>query len=112
MITIYHNTKCSTSRYVLEAIKAAGHEPVIIEYLKNPLSVEDLRTLAADIGCAPSQLLRKKDPLYKELGLINKSDGDIIETIAQNPKLLERPIVKTASKTIIARPKEQIHDLI
>ena len=32
-ITIYHNPRCSTSRKVLDAIRAAGHEPVVVDYL-------------------------------------------------------------------------------
>jgi arsenate reductase len=35
-ITIYHNPACSTSRTTLAAIRDAGFEPYVIEYLKNP----------------------------------------------------------------------------
>lgn len=110
--TIYHHAKCSTSRFVLEAIKSAGHKPTIIEYQKTPLSADELKTLADQIGIEPSGLLRTKEPLYKELGLANKSENEVLIAIAKNPRLLERPIVHTSTKTIIARPKELIHDLL
>src|SRR6266513_43617 len=45
-ITIYHNPDCGTSRNALVAIRAAGHEPRIFEYLKTPLSRGAIAALA------------------------------------------------------------------
>lgn len=33
-VVIHHNPECGTSRNVVEIVRAAGYEPVIIEYLK------------------------------------------------------------------------------
>ena len=41
-VTIYHNPDCGTSRNTLAMIRQSGEEPIVIEYLKNPLSRERL----------------------------------------------------------------------
>jgi len=66
-ITIYHNPSCSTSRSVLQAIRAAGHEPHIVEYLKTPLSSEAIAALAASMNAPLRTLVRTKEPLFREL---------------------------------------------
>src|SRR6187397_1598318 len=64
--TIYHNPRCSTSRNVLEAIRATGVEPTIVEYLKTPPSRDGLRKLLDDAGLKPSEAVRKREALYTE----------------------------------------------
>ena len=66
-IIIYHNPSCGTSRNVLEMIRAAGHEPTIIEYLKTPLSRAQLADLLKRLKIAARELLRAKGDLYDTL---------------------------------------------
>ena len=68
-ITIYHNPRCGTSRNTLAAIREAGHEPQVIEYLANPPGREQLARLIADAGLQPRDAVRRKEALYAELGL-------------------------------------------
>jgi arsenate reductase len=49
-ITIYHNPRCSKSRAVLELLREQGHEPHIVEYLKNPPSESELEALLKLLG--------------------------------------------------------------
>jgi arsenate reductase len=44
-VTIWHNPKCSTSRKVLDAIRAHGVEPHIVLYLETPPSEREIRTV-------------------------------------------------------------------
>lgn len=112
MITVYHNPKCGTSRSVLELIRAAGHEPEIIEYMKHPLSRSALARLAQQVPA--HDLLRRKEPLAKDLGIDHPGtpDDDVLDAIAANPILLNRPIVTTPKGTKACRPAELVKTLI
>ena len=73
-LTIYHNPDCETSRNTLTALRMAGHEPRIIEYLKTPPTKSELKTLAQNMKLSVRDVVRKLEPLYVE-GL----DGDGVD---------------------------------
>ena len=106
-VTIYHNAKCSASRAALAVLRDKGVEPVVVEYLKTPPSRADLGRLAKAAGVR--ELLRIKEPLAKELGLTDPKAGDakILDAIAANPILLNRPIVAGPKGVVAARPPER-----
>ena len=85
--TIYHNPKCGTSRNVLAALREAGHEPQVIEYLKTPPSRVLLESLIARAGITPRALLREKGTPFAELGL-----DDPALTDAQRAKQAKRKL--------------------
>ena len=66
------------------------------------------------LGIKPAELLRKKEPPYKELKLVDKLDDDeaIIKAMTDNPVLIERPIVVANNKAAIGRPPENILDIL
>jgi arsenate reductase len=107
-ITIYHNPNCSTSRTTLQAIRAAGHEPRIVEYLKTPLGKAELKALAAKTGAD----VREKEKLYSELNLENASDEKLFDAMAEHPVLLNRPIVETQTRAKLCRPAETVKELL
>ena len=111
---IYHNPKCSTSRKVLEALRDAGEEPEIIEYLKTPPSKAELKDLLKRMKMRPRDLLRKKELLYKELGLNDekKSDEQVIDAMLAHPILIERPIVLTKKGARLGRPPEIVNEIL
>ncbi|MFZ1991026.1 MAG: arsenate reductase (glutaredoxin) [Alphaproteobacteria bacterium] len=111
---IYHNPKCSTSRKVLQALRDAGAEPEIVEYLKTPPTKAELKDLLKRMGKRPRELLRKKEALYKELGLDSekKSDEAIIDAMLANPILIERPIVVTKKGVRLGRPPESVNEIL
>ncbi len=110
--TIYHNPRCSTSRNVLEAIRATGVEPTIVEYLKTPPSRDGLRKLLDDAGLKPSEAVRKREALYTELGLADADEETIFAAMADNPILIERPIVVTDKGTRLARPAATVEEIL
>jgi arsenate reductase len=112
--TIYHNPKCGTSRNVLAAIREAGHEPEVIEYLKTPPSRETLESLVARAGEGARGLLRAKEPLVKELGLdgADVTDAAIVDAMMAHPILINRPIVVTDSAVKLCRPSETVQELL
>lgn len=112
MITIYHNPKCSTSRNVLEIIRASGEVPRVIEYLKTPLSREELQQLVSRLNVPVRQIVREKEPVFEERGLENATDDQLFDALAQNPILLNRPIVVTDKGAKLCRPAEAVKSLL
>jgi arsenate reductase (glutaredoxin) len=117
MITIYHNPRCSKSRSTCELISTSwntANEPVeVIEYLKTPLTVAQLKSLHAMLGGSLRDMIRTGEPAYAELGLDNDSltDNQLYETIVGHPILLQRPIVVRNGRAIIGRPPENVAEL-
>lgn len=111
---IYHNPACGTSRNTLALIRAAGIEPVIIEYLKTPPSRGKVRALAKATGQPLRALLREKGTPFAELGLADPalSDDQLLDAIAAHPILLNRPIVVTPNGTRLCRPSEAVLALL
>ncbi|MGQ3177412.1 MAG: arsenate reductase (glutaredoxin) [Blastomonas fulva] len=112
--TVYHNPKCGTSRNVLAAIREAGHQPEVIEYLKTPPSRDTLESLIARAGEGARGLLRAKEPLAKELGLDDAgvTDAQIVDAMMAHPILINRPIVVTADTVKLCWPSETIAELL
>ena len=113
-VTIYHNPACGTSRNTLAMIRASGVEPEVIEYLKNPPSRERLVALIKAMGGDVRALIREKGTPYAELGLANPnlSDDALIDTMLQQPILINRPIVVTAKGVKLCRPSELVLDIL
>ena len=113
-VIIYHNPKCSKSRQTLELLSAKGITPTIIEYIKNPPTVEKLKEILSQLGIAPRDLMRKKEDVYKELelGILSLSDKDLIDLMVEHPILIERPIVISNGKAVLGRPPEQVLDIL
>lgn len=114
MITILHNPRCSTSRAVLAMIEAAGHQPRVIDYQKNPLSRKEHVALLVALELSPRDILRRKEAVYRELGLDDPglSDQSILDAIETNPVLIERPIVISDKGARLCRPIERVIDLL
>ncbi|MTV37167.1 arsenate reductase (glutaredoxin) [Duganella radicis] len=113
-VTIYHNPVCGTSRKTLEAIRATGVEPEIIEYLKTPPSRAQLQELIAKAGLTVRQAMRNKGDLYVELGLADESLSDeaLLDAMMAHPALIERPLVVTAKGVRLCRPSELVQEIL
>lgn len=112
MATIYHNPKCSTSRKALQRMRDGGVEPTIVRYLETPPSRVALERMIADAGIGVRQAVRKRESLYAELDLADATDDELLDAMATNPVLIERPFVVTDKGTRLARPVESIDDIL
>ena len=109
-VRIYHNPQCARSREALDYLRQIGIQAEVVEYLVKPLSVDELRQLVRMLGIAPSSLIRAAD--FKRLGLKPTCDYDkLLELIAANPVLMDRPIVVVGKEARIGRPIENLHGL-
>ena len=113
-IQILHNPRCSISRNVLARIRDAGHEPEIVEYLKHPPTREELLGILVAMEAEPRDILRTKEPLARELGLLDphRSDREIMDAMLANPILIERPIVISGKGARLCRPVERLDEIL
>lgn len=114
MTTIYHNPACGTSRNVLATIRSTGKEPRIIEYLKTPLTRDELVDLLRRMEMRPRALLRRKGTPHEELGLDDPkwTDDQLIDFMMQHPILMNRPIVVTDKGVRLCRPSETVLEML
>lgn len=112
--TIWHKPTCSTSRFVLQALRDAGVDVVIRDYQKDPPSEDELATALAALGIPARALLRRKNTPYDELGLGDPalSDQALIAAMSAHPAVIERPVVFGPTGARLCRPKETVFDLL
>lgn len=112
--TIWHNPRCSKSRIALARLEEAGSvgDIEVVEYLKNPPTRETLAALYAEADMAAKDGLRLGGTDAKERGLDKASDDDILDAMAADPKLIERPLVKTEKGVRMCRPSELIEEIL
>ena len=114
-LTLYHNPRCSKSRQTLALLQERGRDPRIIEYLKTPPSAAELTGILKLLGLPPRDLMRRKEAPYKDLKLDDPtlSDDALIAALADNPILIERPIlVVDGSRAAIGRPPQAVLDIL
>jgi len=112
-LKIYHNPRCSKSRQTLALLQENGHEPQIVEYLKDLPSQKDVKNILKMLGMTSArELMRKGEQVYKDLGLKSVEDeAALIKAMVENPKLIERPIVIKGDKAALGRPPETVLSL-
>ena len=96
-VTIYHNPRCNTSRKTLALLREKGVEPQIIEYLKTPYTAAQLKQLLGQLKMPASKLLRKKEAAAAAIDPAKLSEDQLIEAMARNPIIVERPRMAFAS---------------
>ena len=112
-VTIYHNPRCRKSREALFFLEEKSCKIKVVEYMKNLMSIEEIRILLNDLNISPIELVRKNESLWKEqFKGKDLSDTLILEAMFQNPKLIERPIIKSKKGAVIARPLERIQEVL
>ncbi len=85
----------------------------VIEYLKTPLNQNQIKALLKKLGIKAMDLIRKNEELYKtNFKNLQLSEKDWIKVLAENPILIERPIIENDERAIIARPPELVEEFI
>lgn len=112
-VTIWHNPRCSKSRGALALLADSGLDPQVVRYLDEAPSraelAEVLRKLDTD---DPRAITRTGEARYRELGLADAGPEELLDALAANPVLIERPIVFVGDHAVVARPPERLLDLL
>lgn len=114
MVKVFHNPRCSKSREVLRRLRDRGVDPEVVEYLRYPLSVDQLRDLLSLLGLSPRDIVRRGERVFKDLLFVNPSpsDDDLLNWLSSNPVLIERPIiVGDDGRAVVGRPPERVDEL-
>ena len=111
---IYHNARCSKSRATVAILEQNGVDFEVVNYLVNPPSESELKSLINELNIGARDLLRKGEAKFKELGLSDKSlsEDHLIKSMLEFLILLERPIVRTEKGVAIGRPPENVNSIL
>jgi arsenate reductase len=108
-LLLLHNPGCSKSRATLTLLEEKGARFRVREYLEDPLSREELESLAARLGRSASGFVRGKESAFAESGCdADSNDAAILDAMAAAPILMERPILVRADRAVIGRPPEDV----
>lgn len=113
--TIWHNPKCGTSRKTLAILEETdGVDVTIVEYLKDAPTRAKLEQLYNDAGITPQEGLRVRGSPAEELGLTKDSATaeEILDAMAKEPSLIERPLVETDKGVQLCRPQDKVHNIL
>ena len=112
-LTVYHNPRCRKSREVIQYLEDKGVSFDIIKYLEQSFDKNTLGEVLKKIDKKPSEILRKNEVLWKQkYAPINLSEEQILQLLVEQPKLIERPIVTTTDKGVVARPIENLMEFL
>lgn len=111
-VTIWHNPACSNSRGALKLIRDAGFDPVVVDYLGSPPDTATLRQVLAESRLRAQELIRGKEALFAELDLEGADEATLLAAMGEHPRLINRPVVRTAKGTRLCRPPETVLEIL
>jgi arsenate reductase (glutaredoxin) len=113
-VIVYQKPTCTTCRQVYNALKEAGVDFETVNYFTDPIPRATLQRLLEKLGMRPRALLRTKEESYRVLALGSgtQSDDELIALMVAHPELIQRPIVETGDRAIVARPAERLKEIL
>jgi len=113
-ITVYEKPTCTTCRKLARLLQDEGIEFERVNYFVHPLGADALRALLSKAGLSPRDVLRKREPAYRELGLADETIGDeeLLTALVAHPELLQRPIIERGDRAVLGRPIEAVRSLL
>ena len=113
-ITVYERPTCTKCRQLDRFLRESGVDFSKVNYYLAPLSKKKLKELIGKMKITPRDLLRKGEPVYRELGLAKDvfTDDQIISLMVEHPDLMQRPIVERGTRAILGRPTENVKELL
>ena len=112
MIVKYHNNRCSKSRQCLDLIKESNTDYKVIEYLKEDLSVNNIKVIVNGLEGNINDIVRRNQTEIKKVKIDFTNKDSIIKLIAKNKVCLQRPIIRVNEKFVICRPPEKVLNYI
>ena len=110
---IYHNPRCRKSREGIKYLESKKINFEVIDYIKNNLSLEQIRNILKKLQLKPIELVRKNEVIWKEKYKGKDfTDDQLMKILSNEPKLIERPIIVSEKLAVIGRPAENIDKLL
>ena len=112
-VTVWFNARCSKCRTAQGLLQERGVDADYVKYLEQAPSRQELERVLRLLGTDdPTAIARRGENRWKELGLDGASRDEILDAMAANPILIERPIVIRGDRAVVARPPEKVLDLL
>lgn len=113
-ITVYEKPTCTKCREMDRFLRESGVDFSKVNYYLEPLGNQKLKELISKMKITPRDLLRKSEPVYRELGLEKGefTDDEIISLMVKHPDLIQRPIVERGKRAVLGRPTENVQELL
>lgn len=113
-VTIYHNPNCNSSVNAVAIADELGVDAEVVNYRSNPPDAATLRAIIAKLEDPVTDLVRR-DSLWQKLGLTDadvQTADQVVDVIVANKMIMQRPLLVTAEKAIIGRPKDRVRELL
>ena len=113
-ITIYQKPTCSTCRTVIKLVQESGQPFTTVNYYEKPFSKSKLKGLLKKAGLTSSDVIRKKEDIYKRMNLAQSqfTDDELLDIMIKQPDLIQRPLVQKGDTVILARPPETVTQIL
>lgn len=112
-VTIWHNPRCSKSRGAYEILQERGIDAEVVKYLDQAPSRAELERVLGLLGTDdPTTIARTGEHRWKELGLKGADRDTVLDAMAANPVLIERPIIIKGNRAVVGRPPERVLELL
>ncbi|MDH5581012.1 MAG: arsenate reductase family protein [Bdellovibrionales bacterium] len=108
MYTYLHNPRCSKSRQGLQLLNEKKVDFKVREYLKDPLDSNEIISLSEKLNLPVLKFTRTKESVYKDC----LDEKELIDLMAKNPVLMERPILYDNDKATVGRPPENFLEIL
>lgn len=110
---IYHNPRCRKSREGIKYLESKKINFEVIDYIKNNLSLEQIKNILKKLQLKPIELVRKNEVIWKDKYKGKEfTDDQLMKILSNEPKLIERPIIVSEKLAVIGRPAENIDKLL
>ena len=113
-ITVYEKPTCTKCREMDKFLRERGVDFSKVNYYIEPLTKKKLTELLRKMNLSPRDVMRKSEPIYRELGIASGefSDAQLIDLMVKHPDLMQRPIVERGDRAVLGRPTENVEDLL
>jgi arsenate reductase len=109
-LTVYEKPTCTTCKNLATLLAERGIDFEKVNYHVSPLSESEIRDLLRKAGLTAHEALRAREPEAAEAAQLD--EDDLIAAMAENPALLQRPIVVNGERAVLARPVERVLEIL
>jgi arsenate reductase len=111
-VSVYFKPDCSNCRTAEGILRERGIDAEYVRYLEQAPTREQLEEVLDKLGTDdPREIIRTKEPEYEQLGLADASRDELLDAMTAHPILIQRPIVISGDKAVVARPPERLLSL-